>query len=428
MRSQNSPEDELHPAQASNRFLRAIQTIYQLKLWRILLTLLLLAIIFYAISIWLKGNIPSQLAWLGFIPWESLATTSLGVAIIGFVYEWVVRNETKQELDEVLGQHFRDQARAINAQLPRAMLTTPDIMRQVLSSDVVDEVILTSLEIRLRDAQLAKEAYDSFLRHLLVDEERRSNYRCKISLTPTKSGVISQDITQKYYDAYIDVRYETHLQKNDFRFICVPTADEYSELLRDPNWELRWIAEPIKDFPGELNFDVETVQVAGLKLDVRREASNGKYVVVADHLKLQSMQGNLVNIYYRYKVRIKKRGHLLMVHMPCPTYNVVVELDYANTDIHFVNVLDFFVSKTKPAIRYFPSPQKHHRIEVEVDDWVFPRGGIVFVWVLRAERNPDFWKLSTPDVRRSKRPRSNSRITNTLPPVLPVHNADTQTG
>lgn len=417
MKSPNHPERERHPVRSGHQWLRTLQTVYHLKLWRVLLTLILASIVFYAISIWLMGTyVPPFLTFLRVIPWASLATTSFGVAIISLIYEWIVRNETDQKLDEVLTQHFQDQANAINTQIPRAMLTTPDVMRSVLDADVIDDVIRTSLEIRLGDSQLAKEAYDSFLAHLLSHEERRSNYRCNIYLAATKSNDLPDEITQRYYDGFIDVRYDSELQKEAFRFTCVATMEEYNNLLKDPNWELRWIAEPTKDFSKEVAFDVESVHVGGLALNIRREEANGKYVIVADHLELHSMQGQVVTIYYRYKVKIKKRGHLLMIHMPCPTHNVVVELDYAHTDINFVNVLDFFVSQKKPTIRYIPSLKKHHRIEVEVNDWVFPKGGVVFVWVLSAEMTPGFFKLLTGDSRRIGRhsPRTDQRITHPL--------------
>lgn len=425
MKSQNQPEHERPSQKAGHQWLRTLQTIYHLKLWRILLILILVSIICYALSIWVQGNnIPQYLTFLRFIPWASLATTSLGVAIISLVYEWIVRNETDQKLDEVLTQHFQDQAKLINTQIPRAMLTTPEVMRNVLDSDVIDDVIRNSLEIRLEDSQLAKEAYESFLGHLLSHEERRRNYRCNIYLAATKSTEIPDEITHRYYDGFIDVRYDSLLQKDTFQFTCVETMEEYNDLLKDPHWELRWIAEPTKDFPKEVAFDVESVHVGGLLLNIRREEANGKYVIVADHLELKSMLGQIVTIYYRYKVKIKKRGHLLMIHMPCPTHNVVVELDYAHTDIHFVNVLDFFVSQKKPAIRYIPSLKKHHRIEVEVNDWVFPKGGVVFVWVLKAEMAPGFFKPSTGDLRRINKTSSKpgAQITH------PLSNEDTEQG
>ena len=62
-----------------------------------------------------------------------------------------------------------------------------------------------------------------------------------------------------------------------------------------------------------------------------------------------------------------------------------MELDFAKTDIHYMNVLDFFVSTEPPTIRYVPSRERPHRIEVELSEWGFPKGGVAFVWVLKRE-------------------------------------------
>lgn len=419
MKSSNRHAFEQVSDQTENgRPRKLIRVIHDLKLWRVLLVLLLLTVGFFIVSIWLKGADPKQFTWLRVIPWDSLATTSLGLAVISLVFEWIVRNETKQEFDEALTLHFKNQAKELNYQIPKAMLTTREIMRDVLTTDVIDNAILTSLEIRLEDNQFAQEAYDSFLSHLLNHEERRSNYRCNIYMTNAQSGEIPAAKAFKYYEGYIDISYETILLKDTFRFTCVTSMEDYEELLKDPSWELRWLAERTKDYSHEVAFKVEDVSVNGLKLHIRKESAQGRQVIIADHLSLQALQEKQVMIHYRFTVKIKKRGHLLMIEVPCPTHNVAVELDYGDTDIGFVNVLDFFATRHKPTVRYIPTRQNCQKIGVEVHDWVFPKGGVVFVWVLRAEKHPGFWRLSS-DQRRPGRSSSkvNTRITNILPSV-----------
>lgn len=421
MKSPNQQKLEQSPVHnhTGSRLRQAIHAIRDLKLWRVLLILILLTIVFFIVSIWLNGISPRQYTWLRLIPWNSLATTALGVAFIGYVFEWVVRNETKQEFDEALKTSFEEQEQKLKREIPRAMLITPEIMRDVLAPDMVDNVILTSLGIRLNDTQLAQEAYGSFLSHLLNHEERRSNYRCNVYMRNAQSQDIPAAKAFKYYEGYIDITYETILVKDTFRFTSVATMEDYEGLLKDPTWELRWVAEPTKDYSPDVAFQVDYVYVNGLKLHTRKASADGKQVIIADHLDLQAMQGKPATIHYRYMVKIKKRGHLLMIHVPCPTHNVAVELDYAHTDIGFVNVLDFFASKQKPNVRYIPTRQDCQKIGVEVHDWVFPKGGVVFVWVLRAEKNPAFWRLS-PGARRPGRPssRPHSRITDILPANL----------
>ncbi len=79
-----------------------------------------------------------------------------------------------------------------------------------------------------------------------------------------------------------------------------------------------------------------------------------------------------------------------------------MELDYAGTDIQVMNVRDFFVSKTSPIIRYSPSRENAHKIEVEINEWTLPKGGVVFVWSLKSEFSKDYLKL----LDTTKRPRS----------------------
>jgi hypothetical protein len=412
MNYQQPPRNETHPVQTTirnHRGIRALKTISNLKIWLVLVLLLLFTLIFYVIDAWVKLN---RGLWVGFslIPWQSLAGVTLGSALVAFAYEWFIRKEADEKLTQILErhsetqnsaleEHFDAQMQALGNEIPRALLANTDIMKHVLSPERVDEVIQESLGVRLKDERMAKEAYDSLLSQLFIYKERRSEYRTKIYLAPLRNDQYSNDAIMKYYEGYIDVRYDTVLQKDSFLFTCVSSMDAYNDLLRDPTWELRWEAELTRDFPrlDESLFEVESVSVGGVELNINREISEKRYVITADHSSLRSMQGNRVKVLYRYKVKIQKRGHLLMVHIPVPTENVVIDFDYADTDIRYVNVLDFFISRNKPAIAHIPSNKKPHRIEVEVNEWVFPKGGVVFAWVLRSEMTQDFLKLMAVD-------------------------------
>ena len=80
-----------------------------------------------------------------------------------------------------------------------------------------------------------------------------------------------------------------------------------------------------------------------------------------------------------------------MVNVPCQTKAVKVEFEYGGTDIIYVNIEDLFVSKAASSIRS-STPQS---IEIDVDDWVFPKGGVVFVWVLESEMSEEFLKIQS---------------------------------
>ena len=349
------------------------ERIADLKIQMIILLLIVLTILFYVGEVWSKSHLPAAWEWIRLFPWDSLASACLGSFLVAFAYEWVIRKETEAK--------------------------SRDIMRRILAPDVVDDVIRTGLEIKLGDDYLARKVYDDQLSQLLTYKERRNNYRCNIYLAPIKPGLFPDEVRQKYYEGYIDVRYDTVLQKDSFCFTCIANMEDYNDLLNDPVYELRWETELTKDFPelNEAGFDVESITVEGLELNIRRETLGKEFIITAEHVRLSSMLGQSVKVYYRYKVKLQKRGHLLMVHIPCPTQNVVVELDYAHTDIRFVNVLNFFGSRAKSKVRHIPSVQKCHKVEIEVNEWIFPKGGVVFAWVLRSEMTQKFLQLMADD-------------------------------
>jgi hypothetical protein len=395
-RQQNEPEHTSHSDHLNEKG-HLWERIADLKIQIIILILVVLTIFFYIGSWWSKGSIPEGWEWIRLFPWDSLASACLDSFLVAFAYEWFIRKETEAKSTQVLERYFHNQEKAIANEITRTIFTDNNIMRRILAPNVVDDVIRTGLEIKLGDDYLAKKVYEDQLSQLLTHKERRNNYRCNIYLASIKQGQFPDEIRQKYYEGYIDVRYETVLQKESFCFTCVANMEDYNELLNDPVYELRWEAEQTRDFP-ELNetvFDVESITVADLKLNIRRETLGKEFIITGEHVRLPSMIGQQVKVYYRYKVKLQKRGHLLMVHIPCPTHNVVVELDYAHTDIRFVNVLDFFGSRAKSQIRHIPSVEKCDKVEIEVNDWVFPKGGVVFAWVLRSEMTPNFLKLMT---------------------------------
>ena len=87
---------------------------------------------------------------------------------------------------------------------------------------------------------------------------------------------------------------------------------------------------------------------------------------------------------------MEKSGHVYMYTVVCPTRNVTVEFDYALADIGFINVFDFFVSHRSPSIRMSRTADGPRSVEVEINDWVLPKSGVLFGWVLNSEMTEEF--------------------------------------
>jgi len=95
-----------------------------------------------------------------------------------------------------------------------------------------------------------------------------------------------------------------------------------------------------------------------------------------------------VKVSYTYRTLAQKNGHLLYVDIAKPIKALKVELWYGDCGIRYVNVLDMITSSTQTRIAGslgHPGPCRHLRQPVSFDGWVFPRSGVVFVWVLEGE-------------------------------------------
>ena len=80
-------------------------------------------------------------------------------------------------------------------------------------------------------------------------------------------------------------------------------------------------------------------------------------------------------------------GHLLRLRVDQPTRGLAIELDYGDTDIRNVSVVDFIASSEQTRVSHSPHAVPAKSVGVEFDGWVFPRSGVAFVWTTDEDRS-----------------------------------------
>ena len=65
-----------------------------------------------------------------------------------------------------------------------------------------------------------------------------------------------------------------------------------------------------------------------------------------------------------------------------PLKGLSMNFDVGGASIRTVRPVDFFSTKTSPRFIYTPDKENAQKIEVLIDGWIYPRGGVVFVWDL----------------------------------------------
>jgi hypothetical protein len=357
------------------------QRIYGLKITIVLLGMLILTILLFVGDGLATAHPQESWSWFRRIPWEALGSASLSVVLIAFGYEWYVRRESRESLDETL-ENFSDRLRAQLIQdTQRALVVNPHFMKELMSEATLDQVILAGLERKIGDAQLARESYDNLLSQLLGYDRKFTNYRCKITMNPISKSY-DEAVSGLYYEAY-----DTQLLRTDHWFAAVNNIEEYNRLLLDPAWEVRCIRPPTRTFPAgdERAFTFHFFRINGIDIKFEKAERNGFVGYVARRDDLAQLVGQQVTFEYRYSTKMEKTGHVYMQTVIVPTRNVAMEFDYSLVDIGRVNVFDFFVSRRVPSIKVTRTPDDPRSVGVELDDWVFPKSGALFSWVLASE-------------------------------------------
>jgi hypothetical protein len=393
MKSNDGGDGRLEEIQADSEYKldpnrswsRAFATIYRLRVIIVIVGLVLFSIACFKID----ELIPSTpaLQYFDFFPFKAFGEASLIAAVVGITFEIIVRRDAESKLIELVNIQLRENAQNIATLVSRNLLTDKKVMAEVLKPEEVDSIIRNALELQYGETQLVTDIQSKILRRVLTSHETWSNYKYKGALSKIDDPHVSWDLRNSCYDIYIDLSYQTCLQKTEFLFTTARTTEEFNAHLRDPEIQECWLIPPSRALPtlDASVFRILNINVGGQTLHVRKTKDTAdKVSYVCSHQSLKEMIGKEVVIHYRYRSRINKLGHLFTVSPIYPTNGLIIELDFANTDIHYVNVLDFFSPVYPSLIRYTP-PDKPHKIEVELNDWSFPKSGVTFVWVLEEE-------------------------------------------
>jgi hypothetical protein len=87
-----------------------------------------------------------------------------------------------------------------------------------------------------------------------------------------------------------------------------------------------------------------------------------------------------VTLAYTYRTVTAVEGHRLRFRVDQPTRGLSIEVDYGDTGLHDIAVLDYIASGDRATIRRSSVTVPEKLVSVEFSGWVFPRSGVAFVW------------------------------------------------
>jgi len=174
------------------------------------------------------------------------------------------------------------------------------------------------------------------------------------------------------------------------RFICLSDRQEFRDLDQDTVATSAWYIKPQPgvDAGAKEVFELVEFTVDGETRPIRRTAKPGSQTYSVNLGKDTVETAQPVAVAYTYRTITPVNGHLLQLRVDQPTKGLSVELDYSDTDLVSVTVLDFIASSQRTRVAQSPPSLPGKVVAVDFDGWVFPRSGVAFVWSSDAVMRP----------------------------------------
>lgn len=381
-----------------------LKSISKLKLGNLLLLLLFLGIFLFGFRVYLELVLQSQVQssttqgsqdyviTVSILITDWLASALLSTAIVGFAYEWLVRGETQQSLEILLQQSLDSQnAKIVDSvifEIPRALILNKDVQTRLLTgnNELLESAIRNFLGLRLGNEVMGAGLYEGILSKTLSYPERYLDFRNEIILTSITDASIPEVVRKRFYNVTLNIRYRTKLQAEEIRFARALDTDEYNARMRDLKYRYVLLFPQDRHFPVDQPImELTSFKINGIELPPESSAEKGAQEWIIGKPALMQWIDKEVTIQYSITTKTYRYGHSFTASIVTPTLKSLFIFNFAKADIAHASAYDFFVS-SKPPVVYRTPTHNPQMLVVELDEWAFPKGGVVFSWTLEEER------------------------------------------
>ncbi|WP_282777465.1 hypothetical protein [Nocardia sp. CC201C] len=323
-----------------------------------------------------------EVAWLGPLPWNELGAILIGAGVFSIWLDAYFEREKREADEQRLRRMFREHAPAMKEAVIKGFAFEDADLRRVATPELLDDIISNSLALRLGDREFARELYADIRDQAVQSVERWHDAKISVRLSQP-SGSDDRD------RLVITVRHEYTTVPASLvrRFVSVSDLDEYRGLAQDPASTFAWYYRPGGglDAGSKEAFELVQFTVDGEERRIRRTARKDSQTYTVNLGLAEGDRGKERTISYTYRLRPAPHNRLLHLDVEQPTRGIDIELDYSDTDVAYVNMIDFIASSQKSIVTKTPDTVPGKVIGLKFEGWMMPRGGVAFVWVMRGE-------------------------------------------
>jgi len=398
--------------------LNLLHSLYKTKLQLLAVLSTLLGVILLMLARVVDAT--AEPAWLTALPLTDLGSALFTTGLLAVAFEYIDRRDGNERANQRLRQVLREEAPAIRDAVINGFAFAPDDLARVATPDTLDQIIKNGLGIRLGDQRFADELYVDIRDQAIRSVERWSDARISIRLSMDRSRAeasapaspTGQPAQLNEPDRLIiTVRQEYTVvpASQTRRFASVSNQDEYREMVEDSAANFVWFTNPSSgvDAGSTEAFELVQFSVDGTERPIRRSARKGGQLYSVTLGVPESERERPVTLAFTYRLMPPAHSRWLSIDIDQPTRGLDVELDYSDTSIEQISMLDFIASSQKSVVTKTPPRVPGKTIGLGFDGWLLPKSGVIFVWTTAADLQRSGLPLTehaaTADVRTRRR-------------------------
>ena len=321
--------------------------------------------------------------WLHALPIGELGGTLFGAGLLSTLFEYTFRKDQEEATVEQFRQIIHEQAPAMRDAVIEGFAIHPEDLKRVSNPDLLDDIAANVMALRLGDEQFAREIYTDIRDQAIRAAERWYDVEVRIRLS---SALERSTIGTPLFDVTVEWEYTTVPSSATRRFACVDNREEYTDLREDLPATSAWmiVPRPGMNASSKESYELLEFTVDGRPQTIRRATrkSGQTYTV---HLDAKSRTGEAVRLRQIFRTITPCWGHRLFFELPQPARNMVLSLDYTNTDITHMRVSDTVASARPVHVVRSPQEVADKVVKVSADGWLMPKSGFAFTWTLEQE-------------------------------------------
>jgi hypothetical protein len=376
----------------------ALDRLYKTKLQLLAVLSTLLGVILLLLANLAESTLALP-SWLSALPLTDLGSALFTTGLLAVAFEYIDRRDGDERANQRLRQVLREEAPAIRDAVINGFAFAPGDLARVSTPETLDQIVKNGLGIRLGDQRFADELYTDIRDQAIRSAERWSDARIGIRLSMDRGTSASAARAGSAASAtrapagserlVVTVRQEYMVvpASQTRRFASVSDQDEYREIMEESAANFVWFTNPSSGVDAGSTDAFELVQfsVDGNERPIRRSVRKGGQLYSVNLGIPEADRHQPVKLTFTYRLMPAAHSRWLSIDIDQPTRGLDVELDYSDTSIEQVSMLDFIASSQRSVVTKTPPQVPGKTVGLGFDGWLLPKSGVIFVWTTAAD-------------------------------------------